>query len=64
VLADHFEDADRRGKHGHGSSRIEWLAGLEGLDPLAASERVVADEGFASSWWPGRRRTRSVRCVR
>jgi LDH2 family malate/lactate/ureidoglycolate dehydrogenase len=46
VLANHFEDADRRGKHGHGTSRIEWLAGLEGLDPLAAPERVVADEGF------------------
>jgi LDH2 family malate/lactate/ureidoglycolate dehydrogenase len=46
VLADHFEDADRRGKHGHGSSRIEWLAGLEGLEPAAAPERVLAEEGF------------------
>jgi L-2-hydroxycarboxylate dehydrogenase (NAD+) len=46
VLADHFEDADRRGKQGHGTSRIEWLGGLDGLDPSAAPERVVAEEGF------------------
>jgi LDH2 family malate/lactate/ureidoglycolate dehydrogenase len=46
ALADHFEDADRRGKRGHGSSRIEWLAGLDGLDPAARPARVVADEGF------------------
>jgi L-2-hydroxycarboxylate dehydrogenase (NAD+) len=46
LLADHFEDADRRGKHGHGSARIEWLAGLDSLDPAAAPERVVAEEGF------------------
>jgi LDH2 family malate/lactate/ureidoglycolate dehydrogenase len=46
VLADHFEDADRRGKEGHGTARIEWLGGLDGLDPSAAPERVVADEGF------------------
>jgi LDH2 family malate/lactate/ureidoglycolate dehydrogenase len=46
VLADHFKDADRRGKHGHGTSRIEWLAGLDGLDPSAAPRRVVAEEAF------------------
>ena len=46
VLADHFEDADRRGKAGHGVSRIEWLSGLEGLDPSATPERVVTDEGY------------------
>ena len=46
VLADHFEDADRRGKQGHGTSRIAWLAGLDGLDPSAAPERVVAEDGF------------------
>jgi L-2-hydroxycarboxylate dehydrogenase (NAD+) len=46
VLADHFEDADRRGKRGHGVSRIEWLAGLDGLDPTAKPERVVVEEGF------------------
>jgi (2R)-3-sulfolactate dehydrogenase (NADP+) len=46
ALAGHFEDADRRGKRGHGLSRIEWLATLDGLDPAAAPERVVAEEGF------------------
>jgi L-2-hydroxycarboxylate dehydrogenase (NAD+) len=46
VLAAHFEDADRRRKEGHGTSRIEWLAGLDGLDPSAVPERVVAEEGF------------------
>jgi len=46
VLADHFEDADRRGKEGHGTSRIEWLAHLDGVDPIAVPERVVAEDGF------------------
>jgi (2R)-3-sulfolactate dehydrogenase (NADP+) len=46
ALADHFADADRRGKAGHGVSRVEWLAGLDGLDPDAAPERVVAEPGF------------------
>jgi L-2-hydroxycarboxylate dehydrogenase (NAD+) len=46
ALADHFEDADRRGKQGHGSSRIEWLARFDGLDPAARPERVITEEGF------------------
>jgi len=46
ALADHFADADRRGKAGHGSSRIDWLATLENLDPAARPERVVVAEGF------------------
>ena len=46
ALADHFADADRRGKTGHGFSRLEWLAGLDGLDAGAAPARVVAEEGF------------------
>jgi LDH2 family malate/lactate/ureidoglycolate dehydrogenase len=46
ALADHFEDAERRGKHGHGVSRIEWLAGLDRLDPRAAPARVVAEEAY------------------
>ena len=33
ILADHFLDADARGKTGHGASRIDWLAALPGLDP-------------------------------
>jgi L-2-hydroxycarboxylate dehydrogenase (NAD+) len=46
TLADHFEDADRRGKRGHGVSRIDWLAGLPGLEPDATPERVAAGAGF------------------
>jgi (2R)-3-sulfolactate dehydrogenase (NADP+) len=46
ALADHFLDAERRGKAGHGLSRIEWLARLDGLDPAATPVRVVAEEGF------------------
>ena len=33
TLADHFIDAERRGKPSHGLSRIDWLAGLPDLDP-------------------------------
>jgi LDH2 family malate/lactate/ureidoglycolate dehydrogenase len=46
ALADHFLDADRRGKDGHGVSRIDWLATLDGLDPAARPARVVAEDGF------------------
>jgi L-2-hydroxycarboxylate dehydrogenase (NAD+) len=46
ALADHFLDAERRGKTSHGLSRIEWLAGLAELDPRASPERVVVEEGF------------------
>jgi (2R)-3-sulfolactate dehydrogenase (NADP+) len=46
ALADHFLDAERRGKSGHGLSRIDWLATLDDLDPAASPARVVAEEGF------------------
>jgi (2R)-3-sulfolactate dehydrogenase (NADP+) len=46
ALADHFLDAERRGKSGHGLSRIDWLATLDDLDPAANPVRVVAEEGF------------------
>jgi LDH2 family malate/lactate/ureidoglycolate dehydrogenase len=45
VLVAHFADAERRGKVGHGFSRVAWLEGLE-LDPGARPERLFADEGF------------------
>jgi (2R)-3-sulfolactate dehydrogenase (NADP+) len=45
VLLAHFEDADTRGKAGHGLSRVAWLETQE-LDPRARPARVVADEGF------------------
>ena len=51
VLADHFLDAERRGKHGHGLARIDWLSTLPGLDPTAQPARTVSDEGFER--WDG-----------
>ena len=51
VLLAHFEDADRRGKSGHGLSRVEWLEAVE-FDPGARPERLVADESFER--WHGR----------
>lgn len=52
MLADHFVDAEKRGRVGHGLTRIEWLAGLAGLDPAARPERVVAEPGYER--WEGR----------
>ena len=52
VLADHFLDADARGKTAHGTLRIDWLATLPGLDPGAEPERVVQAVGFER--WDGR----------
>jgi LDH2 family malate/lactate/ureidoglycolate dehydrogenase len=46
LLADHFEEAERRGKTGHGLARLEWLATLPGLDPAARPQRLVAEAGF------------------
>jgi LDH2 family malate/lactate/ureidoglycolate dehydrogenase len=52
VLADHFADAEERGRVGHGLTRIEWLGGLPGLDVRARPERVVAEPGYER--WDGR----------
>lgn len=52
TLADHFIDADARGRTSHGVSRIEWLAALPGLEPRARPERVIAEEGYER--WEGR----------
>ena len=46
ALFQHFDAAERRGKLGHGYSRIEWLETLDDLDPSARPERVVSDPGF------------------
>jgi (2R)-3-sulfolactate dehydrogenase (NADP+) len=51
VLADHFLDAERRGKLGHGLARIDWLATLPGLDPSARPRRVLNESGFER--WDG-----------
>jgi LDH2 family malate/lactate/ureidoglycolate dehydrogenase len=50
VLIAHFTDADRRGKHGHGLSRVAWLETQE-LDPAARPRRLVAEDGFER--WDG-----------
>jgi LDH2 family malate/lactate/ureidoglycolate dehydrogenase len=50
TLFDHFDDAERRGKTGHGYSRIEWLETLE-LDPHAKPKRVASEPGFER--WDG-----------
>ena len=46
VLADHFLDAELRGRSSHGLGRIDWLASLGDLRPNARPERVVAEQGF------------------
>jgi LDH2 family malate/lactate/ureidoglycolate dehydrogenase len=51
ALADHFIDAEQRGKTGHGFSRVEWLATLDDLDPAAQPLREVAHPGFER--WDG-----------
>jgi LDH2 family malate/lactate/ureidoglycolate dehydrogenase len=51
VLADHFLDAERRGKHGHGLSRVVWL-GTQEIDHRAEPERLAAEEGYER--WDGR----------
>src|SRR5207302_4087728 len=52
TLFGHFDDAERRGKLGHGYSRIEWLETLPDLRPHARPERVAAEEGYER--WDGR----------
>jgi LDH2 family malate/lactate/ureidoglycolate dehydrogenase len=47
TLADHFLDAERRGKTGHGLSRVRWLATRPfELDPSARPRRVVDEPGY------------------
>jgi LDH2 family malate/lactate/ureidoglycolate dehydrogenase len=45
-LWEHFDDAERHGKLGHGHSRIPWLETLEGFDPGARGSLVQDDPGF------------------
>ena len=52
MLADHFLDAEARGKLGHGLARVEWLDSLPGLDPAARPERIVSEPGYER--WEGR----------
>jgi len=52
ILAQHFLDAEARGRAGHGLTRVDWLASLPDLDPGAQPERVHAEEGYER--WEGR----------
>jgi (2R)-3-sulfolactate dehydrogenase (NADP+) len=50
TLVAHFEDAEARGKHGHGLSRVEWLETLE-LNPAARPLLLESEEGYER--WDG-----------
>ena len=45
TLFAHFDDAERRGKLGHGHARIEWLETLA-PDPEARPEKTASLPGF------------------
>ena len=51
TLAEHFLDAEERGKAGHGLSRVDWLATLPGLDTGARPELVTRSPGYER--WDG-----------
>lgn len=51
TLLAHFEDGERRGKVGHGLSRVAWLETQE-FDAAARPVRVLAEDGFER--WDGR----------
>ena len=52
ILADHFLDAEARGRVGHGLTRVDWLSTLPDVRPDARPERVLAEPGFER--WEGR----------
>ena len=45
TLFDHFDDAERRGKLGHGHARIEWLE-TQRFDPRARPRKTVELPGY------------------
>jgi ureidoglycolate dehydrogenase (NAD+) len=45
VLFAHFDDAERRGKLGHGHARIEWLE-TQAFDPTARPRKVDSADGL------------------
>ena len=51
VLADHFLDAEARGKRGHGLTRVDWLESLPDLNPEAHPKRTATEPGFER--WDG-----------
>jgi LDH2 family malate/lactate/ureidoglycolate dehydrogenase len=46
VLAAHFLAAEKRGRDGHGLSRIEWLETWPDLETDARPQRVVSEPGY------------------
>ena len=50
-MLDHFAEAERRGKPGHGFVRVAWLETLPGLDPDARPRKVASHPGF--DLWKG-----------
>jgi LDH2 family malate/lactate/ureidoglycolate dehydrogenase len=50
ALLAHFEEAERRGKTGHGLSRVAWLETVD-FDPKARPVLRVSEEGFER--WDG-----------
>jgi LDH2 family malate/lactate/ureidoglycolate dehydrogenase len=50
IVVSHLEEADRRGKRGHGLSRVEWLEGVD-FDAGAQPARVLSEDGFER--WDG-----------
>jgi LDH2 family malate/lactate/ureidoglycolate dehydrogenase len=52
TLFAHFDDAERRGKLGHGYARIEWLETFPELNPGARPAKVESRPGFDR--WDGR----------
>jgi LDH2 family malate/lactate/ureidoglycolate dehydrogenase len=52
VLAEHFLDAERRGKRTHGLARIDWLETRDDRGRESRAERVVAEPAFER--WHGR----------
>jgi LDH2 family malate/lactate/ureidoglycolate dehydrogenase len=51
TLADHFIDAETRGKAGHGFSRVDWLETLDWIDPSAKPRRELHEPGYQR--WDG-----------
>jgi (2R)-3-sulfolactate dehydrogenase (NADP+) len=51
TLADHFIDAETRGKAGHGFSRVDWLETLEWIDPSSQPRSEVQEPGYER--WDG-----------
>jgi len=51
ILADHFLDAERTGRVGHGLARVEWLESWPELAPSARPRLVHSEPGYER--WDG-----------